>query len=68
MARAILKPEDDNKGGRGKLSQDRDGLEKSERNALAQARFVFRHEKALAQSVMNGVDVRQVMRISTAGI
>ncbi|CAN7618184.1 hypothetical protein LJR235_004586 [Pararhizobium sp. LjRoot235] len=45
MARAMLKPEVENKGGRGKLSQDRDSLEKSERNALAQARYLLRHDE-----------------------
>lgn len=53
MARAMLKPKPE-RGKRTDLSQDREKLGKTETNLLSQARFILHHDKALAQSVMNG--------------
>jgi hypothetical protein len=42
MGIALAYPEGE-KGGRGKLSQNRESLSKAEMNAISQARFVLRH-------------------------
>lgn len=50
MARAMLKPEPE-KGKRTDLSGNPDKLSRQETNSLSQARFIFRHDEALARSV-----------------
>ena len=53
MAMAYPEPE---KGGRGKLSRNRDGLEdKTFRNNVSLARAVLHHSAALAQEVAAGI-------------
>jgi hypothetical protein len=56
MATAMIYPEPE-KGGRGKLSRNRDGLEGNEKtwkNRLSQARTVLKHLPEMAKKVVAG--------------
>ncbi|MGO6724414.1 hypothetical protein ACCS51_25940 [Rhizobium ruizarguesonis] len=60
MARAIL-TKDVKQGSRTDLSGTSQQSSEVSAEYIRRARFVLRHNEALAQSVMNGVDVRQVI-------
>lgn len=59
MALAMMAPEADDKGGRGKPSKILEGFEGSDRKAMGQAifkaRFVLKHKPLLAPEVLSGI-------------
>jgi hypothetical protein len=53
MAMAMMYPVE--KGGRGKLSQKRESLDRTMENRVSQARAILRHSRSLAESVLKGI-------------
>ena len=53
MSYAVMFPETENKGGRDKLSHDRDSLSKTEKNLIGQARTILKHKPELQGEVLS---------------